>query len=218
MVSSTVASFISPQATNGSLIRKQIIVVACSSDFVQFIVDQCSGAGEIAVKKMMGDYCIYCDGVLFGLICDNNLYIKQTDAGEAVLDEVVLRPPYPSARDHFYIPNVDDRDYLEDIVRATVPELMSGKSKAKRSAVNRQVPVSLDEVIAPNIVCSQDLRAFFEQYLGPSFRFKVEFQSWLRENAGLTFRDAVEAYPTLIGRYMVPETVKFEWKDSDCHD
>ena len=56
----------------------------------------------------------------------------------------------------------------------------------------------LDEVFAPNIVCSQDLRAFFEQYLGNGFRFKVEFQSWLRENAGLTFRDAVDAYPTLI--------------------
>ena len=42
--------------------------MASNADFVQFIVDQCSGAGEIAVKKMMGDYCIYCDGVLFGLI------------------------------------------------------------------------------------------------------------------------------------------------------
>jgi TfoX/Sxy family transcriptional regulator of competence genes len=172
--------------------------MACSSDFVQFIVDQCSGAGEIAVKKMMGDYCLYCDGILFGLICDNNLYIKMTDAGEAVLDEVVLRPPYPSARNHFYITDVDDRDYLEDIIRATVPELMTGKSKARRSAVNRQVPNSLDEVIALNIVCSQDLRTFFEQYLGKGFRFKVEFQNWLRENAGLTFRDAVEAYPTLL--------------------
>ena len=171
--------------------------MASNSDFVQFIVDQCSGAGEIAVKKMMGDYCIYCDGVLFGLICDNNLYIKMTDAGEAILDEVVPRQPYPSARDHFYITNVDDRDYLVDIIRATLPELMTGKSKAKRSAVNRQIPASLDEAIAPNIVCSQDLRTFFEQYLGKGFRFKVEFQSWLRENAGLTFRDAVEAYPTL---------------------
>ena len=176
--------------------------MASNSDFVQYIIDQCSGAGEIAVKKMMGDYCIYCDGVLFGLICDNNLYIKQTDAGEAVLDEIDLRPPYPSARDHFYISNVDDRDYLEDIIRATLPELMSGKSKAKRSAVNRQGPTSLDDAIAPNIVCSQDLRAFFEQYLGKSFRFKVEFQSWLRENAGLTFRDAVDTYPLLVSRKM----------------
>ena len=49
---------------------------------------------------------------------------------------------------------------------------------------------------------AQDLRAFFEQYLGEGFRFKVEFQSWLRENAGLTFRDAVEAYPLLVSRKM----------------
>ena len=174
--------------------------MACNEDFVQFIVDQCSGAGEIAVKKMMGDYCIYCDGILFGLICDNNLYIKVTDAGEAVLNEVVLRPPYPSARDHFQITDVEDRDYLEDIIRATLPELLTSKSKARRSAVNRQVPVSLDEAIEPNIVCSQDLRAFFERYLGKGFRFKVEFQDWLRRNAGLTFRDAVEAYPSLTRR------------------
>ena len=42
--------------------------MACNSDFVQYIIDQCSNAGEIAVKKMMGDYCAYCNGVLFGLI------------------------------------------------------------------------------------------------------------------------------------------------------
>ena len=54
--------------------------MACNPDFVQFIIDQCSDAGEIAVKKMMGDWCAYCDGVLFGLICDNNFYIKVTVA------------------------------------------------------------------------------------------------------------------------------------------
>ena len=37
--------------------------MASNSDFVQYIVDQCSGAGVIDVKKMMGDYCVYCDGV-----------------------------------------------------------------------------------------------------------------------------------------------------------
>ena len=56
--------------------------MATNADFAQYIVDQCSGAGE------------------------------------AVLDEVVLRPPYPSAR-----------DYLEDIIWATLPELMSPRKK-----------------------------------------------------------------------------------------
>ena len=103
--------------------------MASNPDFVQYITDQCSGAGEIAVKKMMGDYCIYCNGVLFGLICDNNLYVKMTEAGHAVLKEVVLRSPYPGARNHFYITDVDDRDYLAVLVRATLPELVASNGK-----------------------------------------------------------------------------------------
>ena len=100
-----------------------------NSDFVQYIVDQCSGAGVIDVKKMMGDYCVYCDGVLFGLICDNNLYLKVTEAGKAVLKEVILRPPYDGAKDYFYISDVDDRDYLTALIKATIPALPKPKAK-----------------------------------------------------------------------------------------
>ena len=106
--------------------------MASNSDFVQYIVDQCSGVGEISVRKMMGDYCIYCNGALFGLICDNNLYIKVTKAGKAVLEEVDLRPPYPGAKDYFYIGNVDNRDYLEAVIKATMPELLSPKTKSRK--------------------------------------------------------------------------------------
>ena len=89
-----------------------IVFMACNSDFVQYIADQCAGAGEIVVKKMMGDYCIYCDGLLFGLICGNNFYIKVTEPGKALLKEVIFRPPYDGAKDYFYITDVDDRDYI----------------------------------------------------------------------------------------------------------
>ena len=41
--------------------------MASNTDFVQYIADQCSGAGEIVTKKMFGDYGIYCDGKIFGL-------------------------------------------------------------------------------------------------------------------------------------------------------
>ena len=106
--------------------------MASNADFAQYIVDQCSGAGEITVRKMMGDYCIYCDGILFGLICDNNLYIKVTDEGKTLLKEVVLRPPYEGAKDYFYISDVDDSDYLRDIIKITVKSLPIPKKKKKR--------------------------------------------------------------------------------------
>ena len=41
--------------------------MASNPDFVQYIADQCAGAGEITVKKMFGDYGIYCNGVIIGL-------------------------------------------------------------------------------------------------------------------------------------------------------
>lgn len=108
--------------------------MACNSDFVEYIIDQCSFAGDIAVKKMMGDYCIYCDGILFGLICDDNLYIKYTEAGCSVLQEIVLRPPYEGAKDYFYISDVDDRDYLTAIIKTTLSNLPKPKAKLKRES------------------------------------------------------------------------------------
>ena len=172
--------------------------MACNTDFIQYIVDQCSGAGDITARKMMGDYCLYCDGVLFGLVCDNNLFIKPTYEGAAVLKEVDMRSPYGGAKEHFFIEDVDDREYLTELVRATVPALLKSK-RMKNPMIQREkyVPLSLDESIPSNLVCSQELRAFFVQYLGKGFRYKVPFQRWLRENTGKTFRDAVEAYNSL---------------------
>lgn len=75
------------------------------------------------MKKMMGDWCAYCDGVLFGLICDNNFYIKVTEPGRVLLKEVILRPPYDGAKDYFNIRDVDDREYLASLIKATLPAL-----------------------------------------------------------------------------------------------
>ncbi len=88
-------------------------------DIVEYIADQCSGAGVITVRKMFGDYGIYCDGKIFGLICDNRFYVKPTEAGRALLRTVDLQPPYEGAKDYFYIADVDDRDYLSELVKAT---------------------------------------------------------------------------------------------------
>lgn len=106
--------------------------MASSADFVQYIADQCSGAGEIVTKKMFGDYGIYCNGKIFGLVCDDCFYLKPTETGRKMLKVVDLRPPYEGAKDYFYISDVDDRDYLSALVRETYKELPEPKLKKKR--------------------------------------------------------------------------------------
>ena len=106
--------------------------MASNPNFVQYIIDQCGGAGEITARKMMGDYCIYCNGKVFGLVCDNGFYVKPTDAGRALLKVEDMRPPYDGAKHYFYIEDVDDRDYLSALVKATYAALPDPKPKKKK--------------------------------------------------------------------------------------
>ena len=94
--------------------------MASNSDFVQYIADQCGGAGEITTRKMFGDYGIYCDGKIFGLICDDRFFVLRT---------IEMRKPYDGAKDYFYIADVDDRDYLSSLVRETCRHLPAPKKK-----------------------------------------------------------------------------------------
>lgn len=106
--------------------------MSSNPDFVQYIVDQCGGAGDITARKMMGDYCIYCNGKVIGLVCDNGFYVKPTEQGRAILKTLDMRPPYDGAKPHFYIEDVDDRDYLSSLVKTTSIALPEPKPKKKR--------------------------------------------------------------------------------------
>ena len=108
--------------------------MASHVDLVNYIADQCSGAGEIVTRKMFGDYGIYCDGKIFGLICDDCFYLKPTEAGQALLRNVELRPPYDGANDYFLIADVDDRDYLTALVVETCKALPEPKPKKKKKS------------------------------------------------------------------------------------
>ena len=107
--------------------------MASNTDFVQYIADQCSGAGEIIAKKMFGDYGIYCDGKIFGLICDDCFYLKPTEAVRPLLRVVDMRPPYDGAKDYFYIADVDDRDYVSHIVPRNLQGLARPKAEKQEA-------------------------------------------------------------------------------------
>ena len=71
--------------------------MASTAEFVQYTADQLSEAGKITYRKMFGEYGLYCDGVFFAVVCDNQFFLKPTEAAMALMPSVVLRPPYPGA-------------------------------------------------------------------------------------------------------------------------
>ena len=103
--------------------------MASNADFVQYIADQCSGAGEIRVRKMFGEYGIYCNEKIFGLICDDCFYIKPVDTLLPLLRTICMRSPYEGAKEYFYIADVDDGDYLSTLVREACKVLPESKKR-----------------------------------------------------------------------------------------
>lgn len=107
--------------------------MASNQDFVDFITEQIKNAGEITVKKMFGEYGIYADEKLFGLICDNKLFIKPTISGREFIGNVVEKPPYEGAKVSFLVEEkIEDSEWLSELVRITVKELLSSPVKKKK--------------------------------------------------------------------------------------
>lgn len=107
--------------------------MATKQEFVDFIVGQIEYHGEIKARKMFGEYAIYADGKIFALICDNKLFIKPTHAGRNFIENPIEAPPYPGAKNSFLIEDqIEDRDWLSELVRISVEELPEPKKKKKR--------------------------------------------------------------------------------------
>ena len=98
-------------------------------DLVQYIVEQAAKAGEVRARKMFGDYALYCNDKVVGLICDNYLYLKPFKELEPLLSEEdrQMRPPYDGAKPHYVISGVDDADYLSLLVKTVAMNIKKHK-------------------------------------------------------------------------------------------
>jgi TfoX/Sxy family transcriptional regulator of competence genes len=107
--------------------------MASDQKFVDYIIDQIDFARQVTYKKMFGEYGLYFDNKLFGLVCDNKLFIKPTLSGRQFIGNIVEAPPYPGAKPSFLISErLDDRDWLKKLVSVTVKELPEPKLKRKK--------------------------------------------------------------------------------------
>ncbi len=104
--------------------------MASDASFVDYVCDQMRAAGTISSRKMFGEYAVYCDGKVVALICDDQLYVKPTAGGRALVGDPVEAAPYSGARLHFLVTDrVDDREWLGALIAVTALELPVPKPK-----------------------------------------------------------------------------------------
>lgn len=106
--------------------------MASDQKFVDFILDQV-GVLPVTYKKMFGEYGLYHNDKLFGLVCDNKLFIKPTQSGRTYIEDVVEAAPYPGAKPSFLIEEkLEDRAWLKKLITLTASELPEPKPKKKK--------------------------------------------------------------------------------------
>lgn len=112
--------------------------MASDASFAEFVLDQLGDAGRITLRNMFGEYAVYCNDLVVALICDNQLFVKPTEAGKAYAGDIAAAPPYPGAKSYLLIENqLEDRAWMAGLIRVTVRELVKSKAKTKRPASPR---------------------------------------------------------------------------------
>ena len=103
--------------------------MATGKSYFEFIREQLDGIEGIAFRAMMGEYIIYCNGKVVGGIYDDRLLIKPTAAAKRLMPEAEYELPYEGAKEMLLVDNVENRDFLRELVEAMYDELPAPKQK-----------------------------------------------------------------------------------------
>ncbi len=90
--------------------------MACDPSVVEELVLRAGGAGAVSARKLFGEYALYLDEKLVGLVCGDVLFVKATAEGRAFIGDVSEASPYPGA----------------ELVRITADALPLPKPKKRR--------------------------------------------------------------------------------------
>lgn len=107
--------------------------MASKKEYLDFVLEQLSEAGEITYRAMMGEYLLYYRDKLFGGIYDDRFLVKITASSEKLLADAPREEPYEGAKPMLLVTEIEDKDLLRDLLLAMYEELPETKKKAKKS-------------------------------------------------------------------------------------
>lgn len=116
---------------------------------IDFLLDQLGPrAARYSARRMFGEFCLYRDGLPIALVCDDILFVKDTDDGRRAVAAGMTpeyAPPYPGAKPHLVLApdRWDDGDWLHDVLGRTAAALPPQKPR-KPGAPAGRTPASAE--------------------------------------------------------------------------
>ena len=105
--------------------------MASSKAYLDFILEQLSGLDGITCKQMMGEYILYLRGRIVGGIYDDRFLVKPTRSAMAMMPDAERELPYEGAKEMLLVDNVDNREFLAELLTAMYDELPAPKQKRR---------------------------------------------------------------------------------------
>ncbi len=103
--------------------------MASSKAYLAFVLEQLSELDEISYKTMMGEYIIYYRGKVVGGIYDDRFLVKPVKSAVAMMPNADRELPYEGAKEMLLVENVENREFLRELLEAMYDELPLPKKR-----------------------------------------------------------------------------------------
>ncbi len=103
--------------------------MASSKDYLNFILEQLSELDGITYRAMMGEFIIYYQNKIIGGVYDDRLLVKDVRSARELMPDAPLELPYDGAKKMILVTEVDDKDFLNNLITSVYEELPAKKKK-----------------------------------------------------------------------------------------
>ena len=103
--------------------------MASSKDYLDFILEQLSELDDITYRAMMGEYIIYYRAKVVGGIYDDRFLVKPVKSAVTMMPEASLELPYEGAKEMLLVDNVENKEFLRNLLEVMYEELPAPKKK-----------------------------------------------------------------------------------------
>ena len=103
--------------------------MASGKEYLEYILEQLSSSDDISYRAMMGEYIIYYRGRIVGGVYDDRFLVKPTKAAREMMPDADPELPYEGAKEMLLVDDVENREFLRELLEAMYPELPEPKKK-----------------------------------------------------------------------------------------